>query len=514
MSEPTSKIITTFQDRLALETAVKSLADATSTAEQRRRAGEIAARFGDRAIPALIGQLNTTDPQMRGGLGVLAAMLDYERTTAALRAAARNRALDDQARLTAITILDRYLDIVPDEDMYQGMGPPEESALRSLREALADMADDPLVLVEYFRQLELQPLDVQLTMARAARRLSPVEAVPVLRMFAQAPVHMIAQESLQALGVLATPEAIDALQSLTPALRPDLRAQAERSLQKLRLRGLPAPPRTAPSQGFRCLATPPDSLGNQYLLFVLPAEGQRPVLFLRLAINASEGTLEANASAAETPDGAPEPLPVGALHTSLLDLGYPLWLEAPYDYGRRRVEMCLAASPDPTLSRSTAYRFLNWALWKWTPARPVVAALEVSPAGKPGLDELLRHPALAGWVFASPQVFEMADQLLGQQDELTPQRFDRAVVQVLSRALAAGTLDLAAVGESLNALQEWLLLAGRRDLAMQAQAAARSLTTAPETHPLLLHMVNLGLRVAMITLARGLQQDWPPHARS
>ena len=216
MSDSSSKIITTFQDRLALDTAVKSLADTTSAAQIRQRAAEIAAKFGDRAIPALVGHLNTTDPQMRGGLGMLAAMLDYEKTTAALRAAARNRALDDQARLTAITILDRYLNIVPDEDMYQGMGAPEEAALRSLREVLADQQTDPLVLVEYFRQLELQPLDVQLTMARAARRLEAAEAVPMLRMFAQSPTHLIAQESLQALSALATPDAAGALQGLHP----------------------------------------------------------------------------------------------------------------------------------------------------------------------------------------------------------------------------------------------------------------------------------------------------------
>ncbi|MEZ4767621.1 MAG: hypothetical protein R2844_04270 [Caldilineales bacterium] len=510
MGDSSSKIITTFQDRLALDTAVRSLAQTTTAAEARQRAAEIAAKFGDRAIPALVRQLDTTDPQMRGGLGMLAAMLDYEKTTTALRAAARNRALDDQARLTAITILDRYLNIAPDEDMYHGMGAPEESALRSLREALADQATDPLVLVEYFRQLEMQPLDVQLTMARAARRLDAAEAVPMLRMFAQAPTHLIAQESLQALGVMGTPEAAGALHGLIPTLRPDLRFMAERALQKLRLRGLPVPPLQPPAPGFRCLATPPDSRGGQYLLFIVPLQGETPGLLMRLAINPVEGLIEATASAAESTDDLPEPLAVGALHASLVDLGHSLWLEAPYDYGRRRAQTCLAVNLEEARPLPYAYRYLNWALWQWTPPAPHVVSLEVTPAGKPDLGNLLRYPALAGWYLNSPKVFELADQLLGEADRVTPQRLERVVAQLITSELAAGALDLGIVRDGLVALQEWLILAGRRDLALQAQSAARSLADAPEKHPLLLHMANLGLRIAMITLARGLQQGWPP----
>lgn len=516
MSDSSSKIITTFQDRLALETAVKSLAETTSAAEIRQRAAEIAAKFGDRAIPALVGHLNTTDPQMRGGLGMLAAMLDYEKTTAALRVAARNRVLDDQARLTAITILDRYLNIVPDEDMYMGMGAPEEAALRSLREVLADQETDALVLVEYFRQLELQPLDVQLTMARAATRLDAAEAVPMLRMFAQAPTHLIAQEAVQALGALVTPSAAGALQGLIPTLRPDLRSMAERALQKLRLRGTAVPPLRSPAEGFRCLATPPDSRGGQFLVFILPPDGDTPSLTLRLAINPTDGLIEATAGAADSPADLPEPLAVGALHASLVELGHPLWLEAPYDYGRRRVQACLPVSLESKRPLAHAYRFLNWALWQWTPPMHYVVSLEVKPAtkSKSGLKELLSYSALSGWYLNTPQVFKLADQLLGEPERVTAQRFERVVTQLLVSELAAGSLDLPAIVDALAALQEWLLLAGRRDLALQAQALAGSLTTAPQENPLLLHMANLGLRIAMITQARGLLQGWPPHANA
>ena len=99
----------------------------------------------------------------------------------------------------------------------------------------------------------------------------------------------------------------------------------------------------------------------------------------------------------------------------------------------------------------------------------------------------------------------MADQMLGDTDQVTPQRLEWVVTQLLTGELAAGALGLAGVKEGVAALEEWLMLAGRRDLALQAQTAARSLSDAPEKHPLLRHMANLGLRIAMITLARGLR---------
>ena len=131
--------------------------------------------------------------------------------------------------------------------------------------------------------------------------------------------------------------------------------------------------------------------------------------------------------------------------------------------------------------------------------------MAVKSTAKPVLDNLLRYPALAGWYLNSPRVFELADELLGDTDRVTPQRLEWVVTQLLTAELAAGALDLAAVKDGLAALQEWLMLAGRRDLALQAQTAAHSLTDTPEKHPLLRHMANLGLRIAMISLARGLQ---------
>ena len=209
-------------------------------------------------------------------------------------------------------------------------------------------------------------------------------------------------------------------------------------------------------------------------MFILPPGSDRPSLTLRLAINPTDGLVEATAGAADAPADLPEPLAVGALHASLVELGHPLWLEAPYDYGRRRVQACLPVSLESKRPLSHAYRFLNWALWQWTPPVPHVVSLEVKPAAKSkgGLKELLNYPALSGWYLNTPPVFKLADQLLVEAEQVTAQRFERVVAQLLSSELAAGSLDLSAIADALAALQEWLLLAGRRDLALQAQAAS------------------------------------------
>ncbi len=177
-------------------------------------------------LPALLAALDTTNPQLRGGLGHLAKRLDKTAAVSALSAAAHNRALSDHARLTAITILERFLEVAPDDAMYMGMAAPEQLALRSLQEVLADAQADRMVLVEYFRQLDQEPPDVQMTMVRAARLLEGAQGVDLLSMFAQELNQPVAQEALQALGMIADPAAAAALQGILPSLPPQCASRA------------------------------------------------------------------------------------------------------------------------------------------------------------------------------------------------------------------------------------------------------------------------------------------------
>ena len=72
--------------------------------------------------------------------------------------------------------------------MYVGMASPEELALQSLREVLAEAQANRLVLVEYLEQLAQEPPDVLRTMVRSAKRLEGDEGVEILRLFATGPL--------------------------------------------------------------------------------------------------------------------------------------------------------------------------------------------------------------------------------------------------------------------------------------------------------------------------------------
>jgi hypothetical protein len=69
-----AKVLTGLVERRALEAAFGELAAITSPTLQVDRAQEIAGR-GAAALPVLLSLLDTSDPQLRGGLGQVAARL-------------------------------------------------------------------------------------------------------------------------------------------------------------------------------------------------------------------------------------------------------------------------------------------------------------------------------------------------------------------------------------------------------------------------------------------------------
>lgn len=502
MSDQSPKIITTFQNRLEMDAAVRSLGETSGDWELRQAALEIAQRYGDKVLPALLAALDTANPQLRGGLGHLAKRLDKDAAVAALRAAALNRGLSDQARLTAITILERFLEVAPDDAMYAGMAAPEQLALHSLREVLADAQSDPMVLVEYFRQLEAEPPDVQLTMARAARLLEGAQGVELLSMFAQGAVQSAALEALQTLGMIADPAAAAALQGITPSLPPELRRQAERALQKLRLRGVAVPAQDAPPEEARCLASAVNGEGQQMLWFFLPQADGADGDVLETLISQQQGIVAAAGRRAVEADALPERQAPGALLQGGGD--QPLLLEAGIDYGRRRLLAALArtwAAEQPT---PLPYRLLGPQLWRWTRPAPAAPLPDSAAAGREDTVKLLQHPALGAWFLQSRAIYARAEKVLTGAEVPTHEAFTQMIAQTLQEALDSGDLSPAALRANLEAMVEWFTLAGDGPHADLALAAAQTVEEDPASHPLLLLMSELGLRLAMINLARGL----------
>src|SRR5450756_210806 len=82
-----ARVLTGLMERRALETAFAALSETTSLDQLVERAEAIVQR-GSAAIPVLLSLLDTADPQLRGGLGHVAARLDPEQI---VPASARSR---------------------------------------------------------------------------------------------------------------------------------------------------------------------------------------------------------------------------------------------------------------------------------------------------------------------------------------------------------------------------------------------------------------------------------------
>lgn len=511
MTDRNPKIITSFQSRLEVDSAVRGLGNTTTDAELRQQAQQIAANYGEQALTPLLALLDTPSPQLRGGLGYLATFLERDKVVPALRSIAFDRTLPDRPRLAAITILERFLEIEPDPVMYEGMASPEELAVQSLREVMAEAQSNSLVLVEYLEQLSHEPADVLLTMVRSARRLEGPEAVEMLRLFAQDPNAQAAQEALHMLGASSDPSAAVALRTLLPSLPPALRPQGERSLQKLRLRGISAATPLPPPPGLRCLASPPDSQGNQVIWFLQQMPHDQAATVLRLLLTPLAGVVWASGQIVADKAELPPQLPVGALHGDPRTGGPrgDLMLEAPFDYGRHQVQLALEQNWEKAQPTPLAYRLLNPLLWQWT-------AMQATPPTSPQSDatrdatRLLSHPALAAWFFLTSEVYEAAERLLLESDRVSMGEVD-LTINALQQRFAADEKLVTALQHHLRTLEEWLLLAGEPGTARQAHAAADTLSINPAEHPLLTQMCAQGLRIAMINLARGIrwQQSTP-----
>ena len=501
MADSSSKIITTFQNRLEMEAALRSLGQADNDRALRQRAAEIVAQHGQKILPLLLAALDTPSPQVRAGLGFIAQQLERESAVAALRAAAHNRSLSDQARLAAIVILERFLEEDAEDAMYAGMAAPHELALQSLREMLAETHTDVAVLAEYFRQLDEEPDDVHLAMLRATRTLEGTEGVPVLSMFAQDANHLVAQEALQALGTIADSAAGLALQGLLPNLPPDLRQQAERSLQKLRLRGVAVPGLQAAPATARCLASPITAEGFQVLWFWLP-QTDGTALDMHLLVNIQTGIVAAGQTAAVYETAIPAAQPHGALLRGALD--QPLLQETSIDYGRRRLLALMPQHWHAGRSTPPLYRLLSPQLWQWTSPAAAAPLPAETVARREDTPQVLHHPAMAAWVMQSQPIYARAEEILTGAEAPTSESFAHLVQETLRAQLNSGDLSAEALQAHLLAMAEWFMLAGEVHLSGLALAGARTLTEEPEQHPLLLAMCDLGLRLASVALARGL----------
>jgi hypothetical protein len=271
-----AKVLTGLLQRRALEQAFAELGRLTEPAAVQRQAQTIAG-YGSAALQHLLTLLDTPDPQLRGGLGQVARHLPREQVVSALRSVLRDHERSDQARLAAVTVLERFLGEAVDNALIGNLGNPDVAARQSLRELIDAMDEEPLSVLEYLEQLGQQPPEVVDMVLDALPSIEPSPHVAtLLRMLAQGEDARLAVRAVDELIKLRTPAAARALASLVPNLPPTLAPAAERGLRKLGFSGiqvtadhdLAREPWYAPKLRWRALMSAIDPKGGQFIWFV------------------------------------------------------------------------------------------------------------------------------------------------------------------------------------------------------------------------------------------------------
>lgn len=502
------KILTGLLERRAVEAAIRELAEISDPAQLAERAGSIAGH-GSTALSALIAALDTSDAQLRGGLGaaLVALRLPREQVVGALRGAARGQDRSAQARLSALTILERFFDEPPDEALLAGLQSSEQVALQSLAELVHAMGQDPLAILEYLVQLGEQPPEVppMLVQAIPAAPFSP-HLITLLRMFAQDPDARLAEGALEQLGRLRVPAAARALAALAETLPPAQAQGAARGVRKLRLSGI-APgdagevsdaPWYVSGRSWRVLMSSVDGNGAQLVWFVGGAPDGEHAMLVNIVLDDARGLINAAGSFNLTAAELPPVKPVGSLfHFAVGEQAVPLLLlEAPFEVGRRAVQAALAVNWASGTPPPLAYRLFNLPIWLAAPSddQPLPEAGDVAAGGEAVEPQatagLWDHPAFWGWVVP------VADDL-----SLVAARGSADRAALVTR-LAQGRFTPGIVANyqrRLRRMAEWLALAGDAAEAALAHAAAEQLgVERPEASPFLRRLIEIGLQAGAL----------------
>ncbi len=508
------KVLTGFMDRRALEAEFRALAEADDFETVKVRAARIAQRGTDAVLPVFLNMLDTIDPQLRGGLGQVATLLERDRIVAALRGVARSRERPEQARLGALTILERFLKEPVDESLVVGLRDPNAVALQSLNELIQEMERTPVAIIEYLNQLAEQPPEVPQMVLDAVPLLPPnPHLVTLLRMFAQGQAPRLAQTAVEQLGRIRQPEAIAALTSLAATLPPSLAPLADRSARKLRMSGVAFP---ATGEGsWRALMSPIDGTGAQVTWFVRHTDDQPHGSLLGVLTQDPKGIIVGFGSAKVPTENLPPAQLDGTIFpvTQADDAPPIIMLETPFEVARailRRAHEQNWASGTPL---PIEYRLLNAWIWEIPLPRPGMTGRRGAGAqGREGVEEsdaasqpagalaetaaLLDHPAFVTWFWQTAAV-QAAARKLGAQHPLAAR-----TTQITALAEAEFEPDVReSYRRRLAGMAEWLTIAGQPDAASLAQAAADELAAHPPAEsPFVRRMIGIGLDVAAISL--------------
>ena len=511
------KIITKLRERRQIEASLREMLAVSSELEFRQRAQEIAS-LGSQVIPTLIGNLDRADARLLAAMGAVASHLDPEEVIMAMRHAVTHPQRTDRGRIGAMTILERFLGQTPDDDLLASLSDPEGVAISSLEEVLDQAEISPATMIHYIEGLDQQEPHIVLAVAGSLQAMGsisepsrqPQRAVEPLRMMAQDVREEIAAEAVRALGGMRLPEAAHALQTLLPIVWPSVLPLAERLLRKLQFSGVEVAPLPAPEPDWRALISPLSGLGQQSVWFIQGSQWTEHARFLNILLSDRAGAAEAMGHTRVPVRVLPPRQPPGHLHDIALPdgSGAMLMLEASFDVGRRLVADALAHNLRTQIPVAGPLRLQSPWLWGYAgadslPSRELPDLSSEDETLLPASAQLLEHPAFVTWTARSEATLQAAAEALRHPrwdldiwaKRLTGQLFgEPAMVEVLSKRL--------------EAMSEWLLLAGDEYRARLALVASRALLVGPpQDHPFLQAVVRRDLERTLQSLKQNLRLE-------
>jgi hypothetical protein len=496
------KILTGLMERRALEAEFAALANTTDPETLVQRAQEIA-QHGNAAIPVLLASLDSGDPQLRGGLGQVAARLERSAIVPALRAAARGRDRSDRARLAALTILDRYLHEPIEDALLAELQDPQTLAQESLRELLQEMARNPYSIIEYLTQLAEQPPDVPRMILDAIPSAQPnPHLATLLRMLAQDPDRALAQAAIEQLGRIRSGQAVRALATLQPTLPPDLAALAERARRKLRMSGateapidLEVEPWLSQAHEQWLLISPVDAAGAQMTWTISAPDAEGRCTILSIVTQDAAGIVGCTELRGVPASDLPQPQGAGRVHRIAHRQGaWPIeLLEAPAAAGRQTIQEALERNRANGSPTPLQYRLLNPVIWLHEgDGGPAAAEPPPAPDDAAAAAILLDHPAFLGWHWW-PKDLPLSARWGAQSSGA------RARTAIEAALGQFGPEVCASYARRLRAMQRWLLLAGDGPAAALAEVAARQVEAGqPQESPFVQRLARAGFEVAQL----------------
>lgn len=508
-----ANVITILRERLELEQQIDNLLGLQSEQAFLEEAHRIAENNAH-VIPVILRNLAEADPRKLNVLGVIASMYPHHQEILnKLYETAADEERTDRERVSAMLILERFLDEHPDPYLLQTLDNPRAVAIESVKDLLTASEQEPSVLIDYTRALSEQSIESVYGVIETLLEIGAERAVPALQMIAQLENDTMADTALLALGQIRHPTAVQGLQSLMPQLVPSRRALLERSLRKLQFSGVPVAPKPPTDPAWRALVSPIDGQGQQVVWFIHDPDPSSRCSFLGVALNDREGIIHAygnpNVPASALPDrGRP-----GYLHRVPMQLAGPsdarnsnarsvfFMIEAELDYGRRIVEQAQAQCFELGHSLPVSYRLLGPQIWRYD-TTSIAQSREDPPAPIQTVDlvqqtaSLPYHPFFQGWVISGPDVAEIA----GMMSSLIISQ-DREVLRIWAAKLAERTCNkekLKQIAERLRAMSEWLWRAEQVSLVELSTTAANTVTEMPpDRHPLIVSMAELGLNIML-----------------